>query len=121
MAALTPFIYAAGTSAAEIARDNAIRDEMPTGEEGYVNQLVGVSTWARPDDLGSLTCPTLVLHGREDRLVPVANAFTLADAIPGARLELLDDCSHQIFTDQEERAAQIVLRAFMEAPVRASR
>src|SRR5918912_632649 len=37
-------------------------------------------------DVGRITSPTLVIHGAEDRYVPVANAAALARAIPGARL-----------------------------------
>src|SRR5918994_2291657 len=37
-------------------------------------------------DVGHITSPTLVVHGAEDRYVPVANAAALAGAIPGAKL-----------------------------------
>ena len=36
--------------------------------------------------LGGLTCPTLILHGEADRLVPVENARLLGDRIAGARV-----------------------------------
>jgi pimeloyl-ACP methyl ester carboxylesterase len=44
--------------------------------------------------LASVTCPTLVLHGTGDRLIPVEHGRELASGIPGARLELLDGCGH---------------------------
>jgi pimeloyl-ACP methyl ester carboxylesterase len=53
--------------------------------------------------------PTLVLHGLEDRLVDPTNAKILADAIPGARLELLPDASHVFFTDQPEATIALLL------------
>jgi pimeloyl-ACP methyl ester carboxylesterase len=41
--------------------------------------------------LGQLTLPTLVVHGRADPFFPVGNGEALADAIPAARLLVLDD------------------------------
>ena len=41
--------------------------------------------------LGELTLPTLVVHGRADPFFPVRNGEALADAIPAARLLVLDD------------------------------
>jgi pimeloyl-ACP methyl ester carboxylesterase len=56
------------------------------------------------DRLGSISAPTLVVGGREDRWVDVAHSRALADQIPGARLVELD-CGHLIPT---ERAAELV-------------
>jgi 3-oxoadipate enol-lactonase/4-carboxymuconolactone decarboxylase len=41
-----------------------------------------------------------VIHGAEDRYVPVANAVALAEEIPGARLRVLDDAGHLIFIER---------------------
>jgi pimeloyl-ACP methyl ester carboxylesterase len=57
-----------------------------------------------PDQLSRLTMPTLLLHGREDRVVPVENASVLADAMPHANLHLLGGTGHWL---QIERAATV--------------
>lgn len=44
--------------------------------------------------LGTIAAPTLVIHGREDRLVPLAGGIDTAKHIPGARLEIIDDMGH---------------------------
>jgi pimeloyl-ACP methyl ester carboxylesterase len=41
-----------------------------------------------------VTCPTLVVHGDRDRLVPVAAARALAERRREFTLELIDDCGH---------------------------
>jgi hypothetical protein len=41
-----------------------------------------------------------VIHGAEDRYVPVANAAALAAAIPGARLRVLDHAGHLVFIER---------------------
>jgi pimeloyl-ACP methyl ester carboxylesterase len=51
-------------------------------------------------EVGSITSPTLVIHGVEDRYVPVANAVALAEAIPGAKLRVLEDAGHLVFIEQ---------------------
>ena len=65
----------------------------------------GHDTLAR---LGQVATPTLVLHGERDPAVPVANARILADAIPGARLEVLPGAGHIPFWQQPERCARLV-------------
>lgn len=42
------------------------------------------------DELASIACPTLIMHGARDRIVPVAYAHVLHRKIPGARLHLFD-------------------------------
>src|SRR5262249_54140340 len=41
------------------------------------------------DRLPSITAPTLVLHGDQDRVCPVANARLLAERIPGAEVQIV--------------------------------
>jgi hypothetical protein len=41
-----------------------------------------------------------VIHGAEDRYVPVANAAALAGAIPAARLRVLDNAGHLVFIER---------------------
>lgn len=38
--------------------------------------------------------PALVLCGREDAATPLAMSREIAAAIPGARLEIVEDCGH---------------------------
>jgi pimeloyl-ACP methyl ester carboxylesterase len=45
--------------------------------------------------LGSITVPTLILHGTQDPLFPAEHARALAAEIPGARLVWLDGVGHE--------------------------
>lgn len=49
--------------------------------------------------LGSITAPTLVLHGSDDQLAPVENAHLLAARIPQARAVVLDGARHGYFDE----------------------
>lgn len=65
------------------------------GIDAYERQLRGAAIRAdsRPL-LPSIRCPTLVLGGLQDALLPPALSEEIAAAIPGARLVLLDACGH---------------------------
>lgn len=53
----------------------------------------------RPDSrphLGRIACPTLVISGREDRVLPPALSEEIAGLIPGARHVIIEDCGHYL-------------------------
>jgi 3-oxoadipate enol-lactonase len=58
--------------------------------------------------LAQLTMPTLVIHGTEDQMLPVANARAIASRIPGAQLEILDGAGHLFFWEQPDAFVRIV-------------
>ena len=69
--------------------------------------------------LGEITAPTLVLYGDQD-IGDVQQAGPLiAQAIPGARLDVLPDASHLPQMEQPERFNEIVLGFLREVPTRA--
>ena len=67
---------------------------------------------------GSITAPTLVMHGTADRVVDPRNARLLAERIPGARLMLLPGLGHMFFWEAPDRFTEAVTRfALSPAPV----
>jgi pimeloyl-ACP methyl ester carboxylesterase len=46
--------------------------------------------------LAGITAPTLVIHGTEDPVFPIAHGAALADDIPGARLLELEQTGHEL-------------------------
>jgi pimeloyl-ACP methyl ester carboxylesterase len=104
---LAPFLYAPGTSVERQQEDEQARDAWPTDEEGYRAQLLGAATWERLAELPRLDVPTLVLHGDQDRIVPLRYGEQLASVLPRATLVRLS-AGHALFTDQEEQATRAV-------------
>jgi pimeloyl-ACP methyl ester carboxylesterase len=63
--------------------------------EGRARQAMAVgSSPSRVEALGSLRVPTLVVHGDADRLVPLEAGRATAEAVPGARLEVVTGMGH---------------------------
>jgi len=67
------------------------------------------------DALAGVRAPSLVLWGRDDRWIPVADAERFHAALPGSRVVLIDDCGH---VPQEEKP-EVVLRVLRELLARA--
>jgi len=56
--------------------------------------------------LPELRLPVLLLHGRQDAVIPFAAAEALAAALPQARLVAFDDTGHAPFLTRSERVRQ---------------
>ncbi len=74
----------------------------------------GGRTVATKDLLAKIKAPTLILHGRQDNLIPVESATKFNDAIPGSKLILYDKVGH---IPQEELPVRSAadLRNFLHA------
>ncbi len=66
----------------------------------YYEQVRAGARFDVSRDVGRITSPTRVIHGAADRFVPVANAAALAEAIPGAKLRVLDNAGHLVFIER---------------------
>ena len=83
MRAAIPIAYAPGTPQDVIEEDIKLRLEIPTSGPGYMNQLTaGLGYPGTFSRLPTVKVPTLIIHGDADKLVPVANANILANALP---------------------------------------
>jgi 3-oxoadipate enol-lactonase len=83
-----------------IAEDIACRLAHPTDMLAYLHQVAAAASHNTAGRLGSITAPTLVVHGEEDRVIPSGNARLLAGAIPGAELKLWPGAGHLYTTDE---------------------
>jgi len=52
------------------------------------------------DRLGEIRQPVLILHGRQDQMVPLARGEELQRGLPDARLRILDPAGHQFHSEQ---------------------
>jgi 3-oxoadipate enol-lactonase len=101
-------LYADTTPRERIEEDIALRAQCNWCQKGFLNQLAGILLWSAKGRLPLLTQPTLVVHGEEDRLLPVANGREVARRIPGARFEAVAHAGHVMTTDQPEMCTRLM-------------
>lgn len=83
------------------------RHRPPPWTTGF--QTLAASCFGRYGALGRVRTPTLVLHGDEDAMSPVANALILAREIPGAELHLERGAGHAVPMERPEACAELLL------------
>jgi pimeloyl-ACP methyl ester carboxylesterase len=94
---ITKVFYGSHHDAEKVRQGAAARYDRSFYPPGMPRQLAAlVSDGDRTEQLALIRCPTLVIHGRMDTLVPPANGEATAAAIPGAQLALFDDMGHDL-------------------------
>ena len=82
----------------------------PARPPAVVAALQGLA--ARPDvtpALRAVRCPTLVVVGSEDVVTPPADARVIAEAVPGAQLEIIEGVGHLANMEAPERFNRVLL------------
>jgi pimeloyl-ACP methyl ester carboxylesterase len=82
------------------------RSFYPTGS---ARQLMAVmASGDRTDELREISCPTLVIHGKVDKLIPPSAGEAVARAIPAARLELVEGMGHDLPVELWPRLVRLI-------------
>jgi pimeloyl-ACP methyl ester carboxylesterase len=79
--------------------EDALVFPYPQSAEAFQAQLEGFMSHDALDRLGEITAPTLVLAGELDILTPPRFGHAVAEAIPGARFEVMPGEAHQPFQE----------------------
>ena len=61
--------------------------------------------------LSDIALPTVVLAGTHDQLTPLAGNETIAELIPGARLEVLPGMGHMLMFEAPDQVADAIVQA----------
>ena len=67
-----------------------------------------IAAWSGPRRLRRIACPTVVVHGDHDRLMPVGNGMRLSRLVPGAEYVELPGVGHLVPMEAPERLVAIV-------------
>jgi pimeloyl-ACP methyl ester carboxylesterase len=95
-----------------------IAAQLPASMDVLMAQFQAVGGHDTSARLERIAAPTLVVHGSDDRILPVANAHAIAARVPGARLEIVDGVGHLFWWERPERSAQLVRELAQAAPAR---
>ncbi len=110
--AMTPRLFAKITVEQHPEKVTPLRELMERNTaRGIVGALRAMAS--RPDrvgDLAAISVPTLVLVGEDDVVTPPSEAQSLADAIAGARLEVIPEAGHLAPYENPSVANAVMLR-----------
>lgn len=96
----------------EAARDPSLitrfsRFMRPTSRRGYLLQQLAIMGWTSLPWLPLIQQPTLVMAGDDDPVIPLVNARLMAQLIPNARLQVMND-GHIFVLSQSAQSATLV-------------
>lgn len=74
----------------------------PVRAKAYLHQLFALTTWTSLPVLPMIAAPTLVLAGRRDPVIPVANAHLMASLLPHSTVHLHDGGHLGLLTRPDE-------------------
>ncbi|MFM1976197.1 MAG: hypothetical protein RL145_1043 [Pseudomonadota bacterium] len=78
--------------------------------KGTLRQLIAIlADRGRAGQLVKVKAPTLVIHGKQDELVPMACGVDTARRIPGARLEIIDHMAHDLPPSKTKHMADLII------------
>jgi 3-oxoadipate enol-lactonase len=76
--------------------------------EGYAGCCEAIAGMDLRHGLPGVTAPTLVVAGRQDPSIPPEHGKAIADAIPGARLEVLDPGAHLASVERADVVTSLI-------------
>ncbi|EHR60587.1 3-oxoadipate enol-lactonase [Saccharomonospora cyanea] len=77
---------------------------------GYASCCAAIGGMDLRDALPSITAPTLVVAGADDPATPPEHARLIAERIPDARLEIVDDAAHLGNVEQPETFGDLITK-----------
>ncbi len=106
----------AASHPAEVEELVRISVEEPTPKYAFTAQLQALLSSDRSERIRNITCPTLVVHGDVDPLIPVDNGRLLAERIPDAQLEILPGVGHMAMWEAPAKLSQVVVDFLARRP-----
>lgn len=80
------------------------------GPEAYIRQLTALmNRKGSVDILSEISCYTLVLTGKEDRMCPLALHEAMAEGIPNSKLVVIEECGHLSTLEKGEAVTNSLL------------
>ncbi len=77
--------------------------------DAWLRQWNAGATFDSVDRIASISVPTLIMHGDQDRVVPVGNAHMIAGRLPEAELRIFQGGGHLVHIEQSELYNRTVL------------
>ena len=82
------------------------------GKPGFIGALRALATYSVRDRLPEIACPTLIVWGEHDRMIPARDADVYAELIPDSRKVVFEDTAHLAMLERPD-AFNSLLREFL--------
>jgi pimeloyl-ACP methyl ester carboxylesterase len=82
--------------------------QYPTPPFAFERHLRAAMTFDAYDRLPRISCPTLIMAGTEDILIPAKNAEILAERIPDSKLVLFDNSAHGFMSERRDDCVRAI-------------
>jgi 2-hydroxy-6-oxo-6-(2'-aminophenyl)hexa-2,4-dienoate hydrolase len=92
--------------------ENLDRPGVQAAHEATMSAVRDGDMYYEPETLGRVEHETLILHGKDDAIVPPSDAWTAFETIDGASIVVLADCGHWVMVDRVEEATSLVASFF---------
>ena len=76
--------------------------------EGYAGCCEAIAAMDLRSGLAGITAPTLVVAGRQDPSIPPEHGEAIAEAVPGARFELVDPGAHLVSVERADVVTSLI-------------
>jgi pimeloyl-ACP methyl ester carboxylesterase len=116
------FAYDASIATDDLVRMRYDASRQPGFHESYATMFPApfqphLDALATPDEqIAAIVAPTLLLHGREDRVIPLAASLRIFDLLPNAELHVFGHCGHWTMIERRDDFNALVTR-FLGAKV----
>ncbi|MGZ5362419.1 MAG: alpha/beta fold hydrolase [Solirubrobacterales bacterium] len=84
--------------------------------DGFLPALEALADYPLEEELPKISCPTLIVWGAHDTLVPVKDAARMRELIPGSRSEVFERTGHVAMLERPERFNKLLREFLAEEP-----
>ncbi|MGO9452301.1 MAG: alpha/beta fold hydrolase [Candidatus Binataceae bacterium] len=86
------------------------RRQRPIDSTAFGHRMKAIAGHDAYDRLAQIGCPTLVITGKDDALIPWENSRIIAERIAGAKLVILEPAGHCFWIEQAEQSRDAISR-----------
>jgi 3-oxoadipate enol-lactonase len=86
------------------------RRNRPIDPAALSHRMAALAVHDTYDRLPQIGCPTLVITGKDDALIPWENSRLIVERIPGAKLEVLEPAGHCFWLERPEESLAAIMR-----------
>lgn len=95
----------------DVISDFVNRMLLPNSKLSFMSSLLGLKkSILTQETLGKISSPTLIIWGKDDKVIPIENAIVFSKSIKNSKYVAMEKCGHTPFVDEPELFSKLVLQ-----------